>query len=658
MTKKNSDQNSKIVPSFVKEMMNSLRTSELLELFLNLGDKPTITEDAVLRADDVALFQLLPLLMAHLQHVGETYGACDRRRADFVRLLHVLRVRMASCRWLKFRFLALAHHPAYAGFWSYVPVHRSHAYVVARHTVNQLVAQVALPRVAAPTDDEKSVHTPGYASVQPEHDDGGDGDDGAPVEAMLADASKLLSFAATSLFHPRCSVRCHTLLYHSVEVRDAFTGANLVDTIVARARVGQRAHAVAVAQKLLDMGVIYAVVARAPTFVDSDRAIYQCRHDILRDADLRFRIMSADGIEISTSDSSRSISSSVDAQRRQQLEQQADGEEKKKNHAIRRVELRLPVDVVDLQSLDFWTAGVFVNDAKKGYHYGFRSVVHPFYSVGLAQGDRNLTVVGNDKELPADASAPACNTLTDTDTDTDADDAVLAAVSTGRNTTSGEAVDSDGPGDVYANVGADSGITMSHPTIRDQGGSDWMQQSAIVSSVVVRKVFSSIAHPMIVELRQPRENGVLTDDEQFVLLPPPVFVKSGDNLMQDLGVQIMFHLFNHMWNTSPLLKPFGKPPFCVTYEVMPTSTSNGLMQAVTGLRSLKDFNWDEWRNTYSVDKDCIFDMVRSAVGSYIGTCIIGYVLFPLLIYTFLLFFSLCIWGLQTESSFRRCCSHY
>lgn len=39
--------------------------------------------------------------------------------------------------------------------------------------------------------------------------------------------------------------------------------------------------------------------------------------------------------------------------------------------------LDMPVDLVDLQSLDFWTEHIYEKQAEKGVHFGIRTVVHP-----------------------------------------------------------------------------------------------------------------------------------------------------------------------------------------------------------------------------------------------------------------------------------------
>lgn len=543
-----------------KQTEKPLTVSVLLNAFLDLPTKWALTADIVLSADNVALFQLLPLIMAHIQRASRLHDD----REPLVRLLHVLRVRFASCRWLKLRFLILAHHPAFSGFWTYVPVHHSHAYTVARHVVKQLVADV---------QSLGNNNTESCALTHREKERNN-------VDALLTSASALLYFAETSLFHPTKGIRLRPILHHRVVMRSGFNGKQLVDAIIARVVDGNRSYAIAVAQKLLDIGIIYPVAARLPNFEDNCRAVYQCRRTVLRDdSDRRFCIFSADGIDLKSRDSS------------------PDGSGRSSFHGIRRVEFRIPMDMVDFQSLDFWTKAVYTKKAEEGYHYDFRAVAHPFYSVGLAQGLHELKIINSDNGASDDDFEVSANSGEESNDDSGSSD--CTSIST---------------------------PTTSYPIVRDHGIVDWMQQSAIISSIVVLKVFSSLAHPKIIELRKPLEGGVLTSEDQFVSLLPHLFVKTGDNLMQDLGVQLMFRIFNHVWNASShSTQPYRKPPYCVTYEVMPTSASDGLMQAVTGLTSLKDFDWKLWAEKFGADEDRITDMLRSAVGSYIGTYTLGYV---------------------------------
>lgn len=135
------------------------------------------------------------------------------------------------------------------------------------------------------------------------------------------------------------------------------------------------------------------------------------------------------------------------------------------------------------------------------------------------------------------------------------------------------------------------------------------------SHVTVRKVFSSIARPKIV-----------TIDDDDVSVPPGVLVKKGDNLMQDLGVMHVLQALNAIWaGDDEIAAEFTKPPVAVWYDVLPTDIDAGLMQAVAGLQSLKEFDWNQWAEEAEGDDERVLDTVRTTAGSYIATYIIGYV---------------------------------
>lgn len=147
--------------------------------------------------------------------------------------------------------------------------------------------------------------------------------------------------------------------------------------------------------------------------------------------------------------------------------------------------------------------------------------------------------------------------------------------------------------------------------------------ASIGETVTVRKVFSSIARPKIVAISAQSANDA-AEDSDTTDVPPGVLVKTGDNLMQDLGVEQMFQLFNQIWAQDDFInEQFEKPPVSVWYDVMPTDIEYGLMQAVGGLQSLKAFSWKAWQEEHGDNEDMISEMVRSAAGSYIATYIMG-----------------------------------
>lgn len=136
------------------------------------------------------------------------------------------------------------------------------------------------------------------------------------------------------------------------------------------------------------------------------------------------------------------------------------------------------------------------------------------------------------------------------------------------------------------------------------------------SRATVIKVFSSMARPRVITL----QNNLGQASR------PSALVKSGDNMMYDLGVMHVFQFLNYLWSKDPFItSKFPHPPLALWYDVIPSSLNRGSMEAMDGLQSLKDFQWEEWIQSCQEDKKKIFDTIRSAAGSYIGTYILGYV---------------------------------
>lgn len=129
---------------------------------------------------------------------------------------------------------------------------------------------------------------------------------------------------------------------------------------------------------------------------------------------------------------------------------------------------------------------------------------------------------------------------------------------------------------------------------------------------------------MIVQLRSMMEGGEMGVDDDHVAQDPMMLVKEGDNLGQDLTVELLFRCFNYIWQNSPELFPNPKiAPFSFAYEVFPTAPKQGFMEAVPGLTSLEEFDWDAWVGMYGKNKEAVQEMISSATGSYIGAYILG-----------------------------------
>lgn len=502
------------------------------------GSQFDLTAQHLLNADDDTLFRMLPVLMAFIQRIAQT---SNDSRSQMLRYLRRFRTRVTACRWLKLRFLLLANHPAFAFFWSLKRIHRTNAYLTApNHLPTQLEESLC---IAPPEIGEQATR-----SLVRRNATGPLGQVEFKSHGMLS-PSDMQDFAANNLFSGDMGMSLKTDVYNNRHFHNVFVASVLVDELQHRINLNKRSDAVRIAQRFLDFGIIHPVNNRSRTFMDSKRVKYHYWNFNSQDEETTPSDLISSGAV--------NIASYTNVMSHSNLS----------HEAVRRVEIRIPMDTIDLQSFDFWTKGIYLKKPEVGFRYRFCSVTHPLSSVGASQ-------------LP----------LVERKTSHDANDGEPSRSET-------EDVDST---------------------------EDLNQSDEIVTSMVVRKVFSSLAQPMIVELQKPFEDGDVTDDNQYMSIQPSVLVKSGDNLMQDLGVQIMFRCFNHLWEFESRIKEkHGVVPICVGYEVFPTSAANGFMEAVTDLKSLKDFDWKSWEIYLGGCERSRNEMLRSTVGSYIGTYILG-----------------------------------
>jgi hypothetical protein len=239
---------------------------------------------------------------------------------------------------------------------------------------------------------------------------------------------------------------------------------------------------------------------------------------------------------------------------------------------INQIELAIGVDEIDLQNLKFWTDEIFnVKDVKKGDALAYRLIVHPL-------GD------GSCEKARISRSNSSDESLLNSPSDSLRIDSVLSS-------------ESESPSDKYG--------------------------KAIVFAAQVEKVFSSIARPFIMSLRNPETGSSMDDVSTWKTVGKNVLAKSGDNLMQDFLVQIAFRLFNAMWKHDADEFADGLIPFTTTYEVFPTGPKTGLMEVVKGVESLKDFDWTAWRSKYADDIAVQHRMIASAAGAYVGAYVLG-----------------------------------
>lgn len=280
-----------------------------------------------------------------------------------------------------------------------------------------------------------------------------------------------------------------------------------------------------------------------------------------------------------------------------------------------------------MQTYDFFSSTVFAKDVDVGYKFGYRVVSHPMHC---------LLDPFNARIQPQNLALGALKSEDDSGAWLDSD-------ALGKLHLSSDTVDGGPPSPTVENSLAPLNVESESPllpntdnelssrslseTTLDSSATrveTGQQEAGLVGSVVVLKRFQSIARPIIIELRRPLEGADLSDDDLHVVERPRLLVKEGDNLMQDLASQLMFHSFNHIWRESPHLFPDpASAPFCPTYEVFPTGAGQGFMEAVDGLASLSDFDWVKWNEKFGGDPVIRDSMLRSAAGSYAAGYVCG-----------------------------------
>jgi len=123
-----------------------------------------------------------------------------------------------------------------------------------------------------------------------------------------------------------------------------------------------------------------------------------------------------------------------------------------------------------------------------------------------------------------------------------------------------------------------------------------------ITSVRLEKTYTSAAKPML-----------LTLTSQTFETSRIIF-KRGDNLRQDYAVQVMFYIFNRLWQLSPM----KNKPFIHQYKILTTSNRTGFLEYVSGCTSAGDISWKAVLNP--VDKLKLF---TSMAGSYLACWVLG-----------------------------------
>lgn len=471
----------------------SISVDELLSLLLAPDLSVYLTPEALLHATSEALFTVLPLLLAALQQIGEE----SANRQKFTRLVSAFHLRVLENRVLKLRFMLLAHHPAFSSHWVIRMVYRNSPYHAAKLAlIARRSLSVQQQPSLGPTDTLKS-QAPILPNVTPRSPS-------LKVEQWRVSPRTLASFAVNNLFHPLRGVQVRDHQWHFRVVRNSFTATELVDSIMEHANYESRSQAVRIAQKLLDNRLIHPVASQAQTFTDSNR-LYQSRI-VTNNRDQRHAcIVTKSGDQISCWD---------EFCRRQE-------------EPYRSVELKIPMDIVDLQSLDFWSSSVFVKNVNKGYSYGYRVIAHP---LRIQYADPTVPPVAPQDRLANDLSlgAPAIPQNGRKERFETIAGVPLPPVSRIRSIESESSTTSSTLGDDLINY-ASMARTVQGP-----------DSCVAAGDIVVRKVFSSIARPMILELRQMAEDSDLGHQPDQQVLGPGVLVKEGTVGLLQAHVSTLF----------------------------------------------------------------------------------------------------------------------
>jgi hypothetical protein len=159
----------------------------------------------------------------------------------------------------------------------------------------------------------------------------------------------------------------------------------------------------------------------------------------------------------------------------------------------------------------------------------------------------------------------------------------------------------------------------------------------LITSITVKKIFSSKAKPLLLEVTYKKDEGnkeELLDSSSSsrkgkrskskgASPPTPtepetsLFIfKKGDDLRVDMLVQTMFYIFNTIWSNAGL----KHVPFTHQYKIIPMGPDIGAVEFVTGSESIQTFDWNSWR-TLTQEQRLLF--IRSAAGGYVAGWVLG-----------------------------------
>lgn len=292
---------------------------QLLQCILH--DDTILNVAQLLDAPAAVLCSLLTLVVAAIEQVGV---GSDR----FISLARALRDRASSHRTLKLRLLVALNHPSFPA-WRLRKVVRESPYHPARSRLRVLLQEVSSKEI----------------------DDGKNADGFRPISRAFCEA------LAERIFHPSAVADWArsqaTQLEKEDEVFDyschgsgqSFSYDKLLMAVRADEKVVDDVHAAAVVQKLISLDLAH-VSNTSNNSIDTKRmrshlwtAIHDAAHLSVHN-------------EQNNAHTTDKIGATV-------------------------VGFVMPVDLVDLQTLDFWTETVFDKHAAPGFHFGYRLMGHP-----------------------------------------------------------------------------------------------------------------------------------------------------------------------------------------------------------------------------------------------------------------------------------------
>ncbi|GAB0495829.1 hypothetical protein MMPV_007136 [Pyropia vietnamensis] len=616
----------------------------------------SLTEAKLLSVSDRLLFQTLPLVMSVLERIGET----SANRTIFVKLVGALRLRASVSRPIKLRLMLLVRTPGYGSRWVVSMVFRHDCYPLARTQLEERLEHIASLPTLRPVDVQSSASSVSGVAFQRGSSTASTGTSVNPqssvsslVSELESSRTRLMKFAVEELLHPTKGVKQSVHKRHMLHVHESFRASDVVDWLMERLGFANRSDAVRFGEAFRAQGVLRRVGKNPEKHFKDDSHLYVSQVSVLASDKQYACVVTKAGEKIACWREAPVPASQA---------------------PVAVVQMRLPVDMVDLQSVDFWGTDVYRDGVDvKGFSFGYRTVTHPLLcnnSSGLHDagghdtgGHAASAAASPCRAAQAAAMAKAVAAASGNTPGATADPGV-PPTSPGGSTVTAKSVSlplPHGGGAVAAAVAATSskpppspstgstGTRVGHPISRipsmtgsDSVDADEEQSGVLVSHAKVVKVFSSIARPMIVQLSNPhpearvRNMGVPSpqqakEDQEaenadlpsHEVCSPDVIVKKGDNLLQDMSMEIMFRCFNSIWQRSERFSNPDTIPYAYCYEVIPTGPRVGFMEAVTSLESLRDFDWEKWAVRIKAHPGAVENMVRSAAGAYVAAYVLG-----------------------------------